>query len=121
MEKTNALINNISWCDCEVVVSEINKGLKNSIVSGLEYVFREYDAVVVLEDDCVPHPLFMSYRNQALNYYNDFKKVYCVTGFAHPFDVEANGTDVYFAKRICTWGWGHGRKNGLFMKKIIQS
>lgn len=105
-EKVNKEINKVSYSNVEVVVSQKNKGLADSIISGLEQVFREYDAVVVLEDDCVPHPKFMSYMIDCLKKYEKEKDVYSVSGYAWPIDITQNGEDAYFCQRFSSLGWG---------------
>lgn len=105
-KKVNLLINNVNFCPVEIIVSKENKGLSKSILSGINHVFQNYDAIIVLEDDCVPSRNFIGFMNQALNKYEDSKMVYNVTGFGY-FDVsERNGYDAYFAGRTSSWGWG---------------
>ncbi len=104
--KVNSLIHKIDWCDHEIVVSGHNKGLADAIVSGVDYAFQEYDAIIVLEDDCVPHREFMAFMIECLHKYQEEDKVYNVSGYAYPVDVEDNGTDAYFTRRISSWGWG---------------
>ena len=53
-KKVNLLINNVDFCPVEIIVSKENKGLAKSILSGIKYVFQNYDSIIVLEDDCVP-------------------------------------------------------------------
>lgn len=108
-EEWNAVgdvISSVSWCDTEVMISEKNKGLAESIKTGVDYVFQRYDAVIVLEDDCVPHPQFMEYMVKALTKYEKCKKVYHIGACSEPVNVEENGTDAYFLGRINSWGWG---------------
>lgn len=106
-EKVNVLIHNVDWCDKEIVVSEHNKGLAESIVSGINYVFEKYDAVIVLEDDCVSAPNFIRFMEQCFEKYEDEKKVYSVSGYSWPIELEAvAGDDIYFCGRISSWGWG---------------
>lgn len=105
-ETVNRLINSISWCDTEVLSWEKNQGIAVSIVQGINRVLQENDAVIVIEDDCVPHRLFMKYMTEALKKYENEKKIYSVGGYAWPVEVTDNGTDAYFTKRISSWGWG---------------
>lgn len=105
-KKVNRLIKNVHWSECEVSVQDENKGLAASIVSGINYVLNKYDAVIVLEDDCVTHPQFMEYMTQALEKYAGDSRVYCVNGYGWPADVNYNGTDAYFVGRVGSWGWG---------------
>lgn len=106
-EKVNAQIHNVGWCDNEVIVSEHNKGLAKSIVSGIGYAFKEYDAVIVLEDDCVAASDFINFMEQCFEKYQDNKRVYTVSGYSYPVDIRQDeGSDVYFCGRISSWGWG---------------
>lgn len=107
--KVNSIIHGIDWCDNEIVVSEYNRGLADAIATGVDYVFREYDAIIVLEDDCVPHRGFMTFMTECLRKYQSEDKVYTVSGYAYPVDVESNGTDAYFTRRISSFGWGTWR------------
>ena len=102
----NALITAVSWCDTAVVVSRNNKGLAKSIIDGMDYVFEAYEAAIVLEDDCVPHPMFMSFMTDALNQYARSRQVYNVTGYAYPVNLDKQGADAYFCGRSSSWGWG---------------
>ena len=104
--KVNDLIQNINWCETEVHVSETNKGIERTVVDGINYAFQECDAVIVLEDDCVTHRQFMRFMKQALNYYRNEEKVYCVSGYAWDVDLSIQNNDSYFSGRSCSTGWG---------------
>ena len=104
-EKVNSLIHSVDWIDCEVIVSEYNKGLAESIVSGIDFVFNDYEAVIVLEDDCVAHPLFVQYVTDCLYKYKNYPRVFSVNGSSWPVNIERNGKDAYFSGRISSHGW----------------
>lgn len=104
--KVNELIKKIDWCDTDVIVSEQNKGLASSVVSGINYVLSEYDAVIVLEDDCVPSVNFINFMLQCFKKYQEDKRVYSVTGYAWPIELSGDQYDVYGCGRISSWGWG---------------
>lgn len=105
-KKVNDLIQNINWCEREIIVSEYNKGLAASITSGINYVFKEYDAVIVLEDDCVAAANYINFMQQCLEKYKDNRKVYSVSGYSWPFTLKKTQYDVYGLGRISSWGWG---------------
>ncbi len=105
-KSVNRLIQEIDWCETYVQVSETNKGLAKSIVAGVDYVLQKCDAVIVLEDDCVPHPQFMEYMLKALKKYESSKEVYHIGASSEPAKAAANGTDAYFLGRINSHGWG---------------
>lgn len=104
-ENTQRVIKEINWCKVVYKLSSYNKGLADSIVDGINTVFEENDAVVVLEDDCVPHPLFIEYAAKCLEKYCDDVRVFSINGYAWDLDVDNNGTDAYFAGRFGSWGW----------------
>lgn len=124
-EKVGQIINNVKWCDTEVYIAPTNKGLAESIVYGVTYALKRFTAVIVLEDDCVPHPKFMTYMISALNKYFDKKQVYSIGGCAWPVDLQSEGVDAYFCGRISSWGWGtwqdrwiHFERDYTILKKI---
>lgn len=115
--KVNDLVNSIDWCDKEVITAEHNKGLADSIVTGINYAFREYDAVIVLEDDCVPTANFIDFMQQCFEMYKDKKNVYSVSGYSWPIALEKKEYDVYGCGRISSWGWGTWKDRWRIFKK----
>ena len=104
--EVNRVINEVSWCDCEVNVSPINIGLAKSVIKGISVVASQYDCFIVLEDDCVPHPLFMTYMINALDEYRQDSRVFCINGFSGFDNIDLEVGDTYFSGRISSWGWG---------------
>lgn len=105
-EKVNTLIQSVNWCDCEVIVSKENKGLARSIVSGINYVFENCDAAVILEDDCVPSPMFLYFMQCCFEKYEGDKRVFSISGYAWPIKTMKNEYDIYACGRFSSWGWG---------------
>ena len=93
----------------EVVIYESpkNKGLANSIISGVTQVVNTYGKVIVLEDDLRTTPNFLDYMNQALDFYKNNKEVISICGYGlkikKPKDYK---TDFYLYGRSSSWGWG---------------
>ena len=105
-KQVNDLIMKIDWCDCEIVVADRNYGLRRAIVKGINYVLEDYDAVIVIEDDCILHPLFMEYMYEGFQKYIENRSVYVINGYGYDLDIPQNGTDAYFSGRVSSWGWG---------------
>ncbi len=103
--EVNKIINEIDWCQTEIIISSTNRGLSVSIISGINYILERYDAVIVLEDDCVVHPGFLNYMTNSLRKYQSYKQVYCINGYSWPTIVSENRADAYFAGRAGSWGW----------------
>lgn len=116
-EKTKTVIGDIDWCEVVYHKASYNKGLAQSIVDGINLVFEEYDAVIVLEDDCVPTANFISFMNQCFEKYKDNKEVYCVSGYSWPIALEKGQYDVYGCGRISSWGWGTWKDRWIIYEK----
>lgn len=100
------MINDITWCDKVCSFSDNNKGYAKLIVDGINFVLEENDAVIVLEDNCVPEENFIDFMKQCFNKYQNDKNIFCVSGYSWPIEQEKTEYDIYGCGRICPWGWG---------------
>lgn len=85
--------------------SKVNRGLAESIVSGVTSIVEIYEKVIVLEDDIVTSRGFLSYMNSALTYYESFNNVMQISSFMFPIDSH-NLPDTFFYPANTCWGWG---------------
>lgn len=86
-------------------MEENNLGLAPSIINGVTQVVNEHGRVIVLEDDLVTAPGFLSYMNQALQYFEAVKKVMHVGGYMYPINPQGL-SDSFFNRHVSSWGWG---------------
>lgn len=90
--------------------AEKNKGLANSIISGVTQVIEGSGKVIVIEDDLVTSPFFLKYMNEALDYYEAEPRIQAVSGSNPPPALmkfpKSYTHDVYFNYRISSTGWG---------------
>ncbi len=105
-ENTRKVIEDYEWCSPIRIYSKYNKGLANSIVDGINKVFEDNDAIIVLEDDCVPTACFISFMKQCFERYRYDGQVYTISGYSWPIRVEKQENDIYFCGRSCSYGWG---------------
>lgn len=70
----------------KIIKSEFNKGLANSIISGVNEIIELTQQVIVLEDDLITSPDFLSYMNDALKFYENDKKIWSVSGYTFNLD-----------------------------------
>ncbi|WP_018613828.1 glycosyltransferase [Segetibacter koreensis] len=89
----------------EIYESDKNKGLSNSIISGVTQVINKYGKVIVLEDDLLTSTNFLSYMNEGLEHYKTNQQVFSISGYSYQLKVD-NKKDIYFTKRGSSWGWG---------------
>lgn len=101
-----------------IVESSCNKGLANSIVSGIGRLCDEYGKVIVIEDDLVVSPVFLNYMNSALEYYVDSPQVMQISG--HMFPVSLPGeTDAVFLPFTTSWGWATWKRAWHYKEDVI--
>lgn len=87
--------------------SEKNKGLGNSIITGVSQIINQYGRAIVLEDDLIFAKNFLSFMNQSLDKYEKEEKVFSICGYSNKVKIP-NGYeyDSYFCTRSSSWGWG---------------
>lgn len=106
--KVRRLINKeiLDFAKVEVIEYEKNKGLANSVISGVSQVISKFGKVIVLEDDLVTSPNFLDFMNQALDFYEKNKRIFSISGYT--MDLPGlNGLckDYYLGYRGSSWGW----------------
>ena len=57
-----------------IIKRKINIGLEKNLIKGLEYIFKNHETVIVLEDDIATSKYFLKYLNDALNKYENVEK-----------------------------------------------
>ena len=109
-EKVKKIISNIDWkCKVYKNFSKKNLGLKKRIVSGLNWVFKNVDRAIILEDDCYATNNFFIFCEKLLNLYKSNKKIHVITG--NNFQAgPVNNNSYYFSKYSHIWGWATWRR-----------
>jgi hypothetical protein len=82
---------------------EMNAGLAGSIIAGVTALCEEHGRAIVLEDDLVTSPWFLSYMNQGLRMYEDDARVASIHGYCYPVAEELPET--FFQRGADCWGW----------------
>lgn len=89
-----------------VIIKENNIGLAESVISGVTEIIEQNGRVIVVEDDIVVAKDFLRFMNQALDYYQDKKKVWSISGWAPVLEyAKAAMEDTYAWYRCSSWGW----------------
>lgn len=89
-----------------VTESPVNKGLAASVIEGVTEVINKYGKVIVVEDDCKVSPFFLSFMNNALDYYKNNKKIGSIAGYTPMIELPDDyKNDVFAAYRSCSWTW----------------
>lgn len=87
--------------------SDTNKGLANSVISGVSEIINKFGKVIVVEDDLYLSKGFLEFMNFMLNKYQNDNRIFQVSGFGvkikKPKDYEY---DYYMNIRAHSWTWG---------------
>jgi len=105
IKSTRELIRKKKWCGTVTIVElENNKGVDNITVLGVTKLVNEFGKLIVLEDDIVTSPGFLTYMNEALDIYENEEKVMTVSGYCFP--LKATQPDPYLIFGMTSsWGW----------------
>lgn len=80
-----------------------NWGLAASIIEGVTDTVTQYGRVIVVEDDLVTSPHFLTYMNAALDKFEAIDEVISVHGYCYP--VEAELPEAFCLPGADCWGW----------------
>lgn len=87
-------------------VSNKNKGLGQSIISGVSEIINKYGYAIILEDDLILQPNFMAFIIEGLEKYKNDKQVFSICGYTNKVKCPKDyAFDAYFCTRSSSWGW----------------
>ncbi len=89
-----------------IVKRPSNLGLSNSITSGISQALESFESIVVVEDDIVVSPAFLSYMNDGLTRFRDDHRVVSIHGYSYPVGISSP----FFLRGADCWGWGTWRR-----------
>ena len=86
--------------------AETNRGCANSIIYGVSKVIKQFGKAIVVEDDIVTHPFFLRFMNEALDFYENDKRIFCISATMENFTIPQDYKyDVFLTHRTGSWGW----------------
>lgn len=104
-----ALLNQVTgFAQVSVIERETNFGLARNIIEGVTETLRQHECVIVLEDDMVTSPWFLTYMNRALVYYANDERVVSIHGYVYP--VPESLPETFFLRGADCWGWATWRR-----------
>ena len=87
-----------------IVERETNFGLARSIIDGVTSLCAEHGRVIVVEDDLVTSPHFLTYMNDGLTRYEYEDRVMQIAGYMFPVSLKVD-EDALFLPFTSSWGW----------------
>jgi len=110
-KRARAIIDRIDWpCDVRMNLATTNLGCRRRVSSGLDWVFRQTEESIILEDDCLPDPSFFGFCENLLSRYRDDPRVMLIAGSNFQSSRWACPTSYYFSRYAPIWGWATWRR-----------
>jgi hypothetical protein len=106
-DKVKQIVKNVDW-DCEVKYRflESNLGCGLGPATAISWAFENEDALIILEDDCVPAQPFFEYCEKLLEKFKNDERIWLISGRSHHAGYHAfQKYDYLFSYFGHTWGW----------------
>ena len=108
VEKVRALFDNLQGFKAiHPYPARMNKGMARSVIDGVTTVLEKHESIIVLEDDLVVAPDFLTFMNTALEAYRDRSDIWSISGYTPNLkEIEQyDKNSVFLVPRAQCWGW----------------
>lgn len=109
----------VGFKSINIIEQKTNKGLANSIIDGVTEIINRFGKVIVLEDDIVTSQYFLTFMNDALDFYENEDKVWHISGWNYPKLIDDINYDVYLWRLMNCWGWATWKNKWKYYEKNI--
>jgi hypothetical protein len=130
ISQVHDIIDNIDWALSVTKISKKeNRGLANSLVEGITTVLKDFDRVIVLEDDIKTSKYFLQFMNDGLVKYENCETVASISGFNYPLENTKYTKETFFLLGSDCWGWATWKRGWdlfeidgkILLEKLIKS
>ena len=100
-----AVLDQIDWpCEIATCLADQNLGCRQRMATGIGWAFSQAQELIILEDDCFPHPDFFGYCQDLLRRYAHDPRVMMISG-DHFHPQQRGSGSYYFSHWAHIWGW----------------
>lgn len=106
--KIREYINSIKgFNSVKLIANKNNLGASRSIGNARNKVLDMYDILIIMEDDNIVSPHFLTFINEMLAKYEADNSIYSICGYNFRINISDNYPyDIYFYRTFCAWGFG---------------
>ncbi|MBB2149977.1 glycosyltransferase [Pedobacter gandavensis] len=104
----------------EVISRSENMGLADSVIAGVSRLVKDYQQVIVMEDDLITSPHTLTYFNDALARYRTEDKVMHIGAYMYPLQ-ENELPETFFYRAATSWGWATWERAWLHFEPNIDT
>jgi hypothetical protein len=105
VQETRAVARQALEDHAEFIEAPKNQGLAVSIIGGVTRLCEQFGRVIVVEDDLVVAPEFLSFLNAALDRYAHAEEVMQISGHMFPVPAFQDRSEALFLPFTTSWGW----------------
>ena len=112
--KVREIATAVDWpCEVKTLFREENLGCKYAVSGGITWFFDHEEQGIILEDDCLPHPVFFTYCEENLVAYKYLSDIWAICGWT-PFNIKIPSRSDYLSSYPSVWGWATWRDRWLY-------
>lgn len=109
-EVRKAVMNGIDWpCKVSTRFLDERQGCRTAVSSALDWAFSLHEQLIILEDDCLPHPDFFAFCEAMLHRFMETPEVMQVCG-SNLTSLRPADQSYYFSRFGPIWGWASWRR-----------
>lgn len=92
----------------QIIRREKNYGVPGNLLSAVQENLDQFGRIVFFEDDVCVSRTFLTYMDQALSFYENDNRVFCINGYKSPYIrvPRSYPHDIYLSPRNMAWGFG---------------
>ena len=116
----------VGFANVSVIERVHNFGLAKSVMQGVSEVMDKHGKAIILEDDLVTSPFFLTFMNEALDKYEADERVISIHGYVYP--TKEALPETFFLRGADCWGWATWKRgwdllnpNGHELLAMIES
>jgi GT2 family glycosyltransferase len=87
-----------------VIYRDVHYGLSENIIEGVTEVINKYGKAIIVEDDLITSPYFLTYMNNCLDAFENRKYIMSISGYCPPINIKSKDS-IFLSHRPGSWGW----------------
>jgi hypothetical protein len=110
----------INWKCCKKIkIHKKNLGLRNSIISGIDFLFKYENKGIILEDSIIPTVQFFTFCDNLLLRYKYNKNISLISGWNPILNYQTNDSYI-FSELPKIWGWATWKRTWLLYDRNLK-
>lgn len=110
------VLEKIDWeCEVKTLFRDENLGCKHAVESAITWFFDHEEMGIILEDDCLPVPIFFTFCQELLEHYRYDTRIMAISGDNfQPRKSQTTKYSYYFSRYPHCWGWATWKRAWFF-------